>query len=491
MNVSKGHRQGPTPLVRRPHPLRDNIEGLLTVLVLVLTIRHFVFEVFVIPTGSMAPTLMGQHRDLLCPNCGLPFAVDAAEFSYGKARIVEAVCPNCSHVIPEEIVRNTFSTSFPSWPRRLFWRGSNRVIVNKFLCRHCPPKRWDVIVFRYPGKSIFCRSCGNWTPNVPREHENRCPNCGSTDVKVERKNYIKRLIGLPGEKIEIRHGDIYVDGELQRKPHLVQDGLWRLVLDDKYPSRDPVRGDEARWAVESGAFRRDKTARVARLVPDEGQPALVRYGKPIRDFIPYNGQQNVFREFEGDLRWDVHVTLGGPGTLRLNIEEDEQRYSAEVPFGGSGKCSFTLDGEPLTQSDFSCDLSREYHVQFSNADNRLELRVDRRLVLAHEFRIPLGDVPLYTWQSGASIGVSGSVAEFSRIRLERDLNYRNAQQADVDYYLAGTGHVFQVPEDHYFVLGDNTQNSLDGRYWGFLPAENLLGNAMVIWWPLNRLRIVR
>lgn len=42
-----------------------------------------------------------------------------------------------------------------------------------------------------------------------------------------------------------------------------------------------------------------------------------------------------------------------------------------------------------------------------------------------------------------------------------------------------------VPPDHYFAMGDNRDESLDGRYWGFIPRENMVGEPMFIYWSFN------
>lgn len=48
-----------------------------------------------------------------------------------------------------------------------------------------------------------------------------------------------------------------------------------------------------------------------------------------------------------------------------------------------------------------------------------------------------------------------------------------------------------VPRESLFVLGDNSASSLDSRYWGFVPRDNVLGKAVVIYWPPKRIRIIR
>jgi signal peptidase I len=64
----------------------------------------------------------------------------------------------------------------------------------------------------------------------------------------------------------------------------------------------------------------------------------------------------------------------------------------------------------------------------------------------------------------------------------------------VYYYNRGDfgkeGQKIQIPQDSYFVMGDNSPSSLDSRFWGFVPKKDILGEAILIYWPLERIRMI-
>src|SRR5215218_3992690 len=61
------------------YTIRETIESIVIAFVLAFLFRTFEAEAFVIPTGSMAPTLQGRHKDVVCPECGYSYRVSASE----------------------------------------------------------------------------------------------------------------------------------------------------------------------------------------------------------------------------------------------------------------------------------------------------------------------------------------------------------------------------------------------------------------------------
>ena len=105
-----------------------------------------------------------------------------------------------------------------------------------------------------------------------------------------------------------------------------------------------------------------------------------------------------------------------------------------------------------------------------------------RYIKQFEERIPLGDKP---------------DASVTSVRLHRLLN-----DADRPAFVPGAdefvfkdncrytveGVTCKVPAGHYFMMGDNRDNSLDSRYWGFVPEKNIVGKAFFVWMNFGNLK---
>src|SRR5215468_3738197 len=71
------------------HAVRETVESIVIAFVLAFLFRTFEAEAFVIPTGSMAPTLMGRHKDVFCDQCGTRFKVNSSDDVTEQAPIFE------------------------------------------------------------------------------------------------------------------------------------------------------------------------------------------------------------------------------------------------------------------------------------------------------------------------------------------------------------------------------------------------------------------
>ncbi len=190
-----------------------------------------------VPTGSMAPTLLGANMRFRCNDCGYRFTINYNSSSRDgdilirdTADVANVICPNCGY---------TFPTLDPSAPDNAKQNHpvhyGDRILVLKYLYLLQHPQRWDVVVFKSP------------------DHD---PGHGSKAVQPSyTQNYIKRLIATPGESIMILDGDIYIGKkgdpretfQIQTKPRYAQEAMWRVVNDNDYFPFGVERPDGKVW----------------------------------------------------------------------------------------------------------------------------------------------------------------------------------------------------------------------------------------------------
>jgi signal peptidase I len=526
--------------------VREVVETIVFVVVLVLLLKSFAAEAFVIPTGSMATTLYGYQKMVRCPQCDELFPVNCSvevDPQDGQHRpVTGCTCPSCRYHID-------FDREHIDPP----WNSGDRVLVAKSLWEThlMSPERDDVVVFKFPGDDSY---------PIRGPQQNHVPI-----------NYIKRLIGLPGETIGIHYGKLYVmrgdepdaddlktpPTDLWKRAHMHKDkfkelleqhqslgegkrrftiirkrpdkvvALRRLVYDNDHPARDLVGKVPPRWAGEDesdwGAYQTNGFRHPLR---EESKISWLRYRNLLRpvngqvkpelitDFMGYNTYETQFHDhfspaqnWVGDLMLECDVTVEQPtGKLVLELSKGVDRFQASWDLA-SGVCSLSRStfgeaGEKKLGDAKATSLKGKgtYRVRFANVDERLTVWVNGSLPFGdgveYEAARELGPRAENDLQP-ASIGVQGGAINVTKLKLWRDTYYtldprrpdNNLSREDwSDPERWGSlrsleATTFYVQPGHYICLGDNSPESADSRSWGEVPERLLLGRALFVYYP--------
>lgn len=460
----------------RAAEIANTFEWLITAFVLAFLFRAFVMEAFRIPTGSMAETLKGAHFRMRCPQCG--YRYNHGGGNYGIRDTVPRVyigkitcrCPSCGW--------------YQQARGRIPVAGGDRILVLKCIYQFVEPERWDVVVFKNPLE-----------PSV---------------------NYIKRLVGLPAERIEIIDGDVYINGLISRKPPKVQEELWMPVYNNDYhpvrPQEIMLNGHAWHWQqpfnVGRSAWRidEDNPARF-RLdsVPD--QINAITYGTSVgNDFRATYAYDSVkdfsYMPYCSDLMVRFFVSsTDSQGRIGASLGKYGIEYKAWVELSGEmiiQKCSNGADTELVRKQIVAPVLNKPHLLRFANVDHQLVLEFGREKLVWDLGRSPEDAGPRRTdVPPAAAIFGSGKLV-LSHAAIFRDIHYTSTKFANSrETGRATEGNAFTLGPDQFFMLGDNSPNSEDSRWWdrkgianngldydaGIVPRDYLVGKALFVYWP--------
>ncbi len=480
------------------HSLKDTIESLVIAFVLAFVFRAFVIEAFVIPTGSMADTLRGAHFRLVCQNCGHQYNYGYVPGHYGyktnklpgnpinvvqsRVRHIDVLCPYCGSLIDNSIQRNVCN--------------GDRILVLKYIYQFKQPDIWDVVVFKNPA-----------------------PDGQNGVDPLIQDNYIKRMIGRPGETVEIIDGDVYINNVIQPRPENVQDVMWIPIFDQNYqpPAERSVNGWDKPFLPaqeENTAWREDDiTKRYYFDGSDSTDIMTFQQGRLkvlVSNFISYNGWQSFNRRTQ-DITSDLKISASCQPT-----EDQGKLYFYMSKYGRTYRASIDFSGK--------CEIFDEYNDKVICSQDIKPLKAGQQRMVSfaivnHQFILQVGEGPerdliVYDGPNDAadwgyrgqdqnsyptvSLAGSGGKFELENIKLFRDTHYTVTPGGFGSPGLATEGHPITLGDEEYFVLGDNSAASSDSRFWGGMgydrqrqpvyttgtvPEEYLIGKAFFVYWP--------
>jgi len=491
----------------REGSIKETLESIIIAFILAFVFRAFVVEAFVIPTGSMAPTLLGKHVSLRCEMCGYAFKSGPRAGDIGANRrtgepepltyqgmrrgesgewfgnALEIDCPMCRHEIVEPVQRI---------------QPGDRILVLKYIYAFTEPRRWDVVVFRNPEQPA--------------------------------QNYIKRLIGLPNEHLRIVRGNIYTSTDqgkswqVQAKPPRVQREVWQPVYHSKYVPLDAEqRGWRSPWRPATGDWRVNDFGRTFDFDGDgTGTLAFDFSHDPIsaRDYYAYNDLSSERRgttTYIEDLRVAATVEADRAGA-DFAVQIDTELFAVRGRIDDEGEPTLAIrpagerDWQPVGDRLAAAPLraGRPIRLELWQVDHEITLLADGEPLARH--RIPLVDDDADDATVGLTmerllrmqrpdvppsvrIEVAGAPARLSSVNLDRDLYYTEARVNA----LATGGDTAVLGPDQFFCLGDNSPQSKDSRLWdlidpwipyhlgevplGVVPRRLMIGRAFFVYFP--------
>ena len=304
-------------------------------------------------------------------------------------------------------------------------------------------KRNDIVVFNWPVDTLV-----HWMD----------PSKGTDFKPLDKKtNYVKRCVGIAGDTLEVRDGYVYINGKQNILPDRAKLQFYNKVYSEKGLSTQKL----LRYTDKE--FERKF---VINFTSQNQFEKVMRYATNNPEKIKDN-QFIITTSDEGVPQWIING-------YRLDIKEISTKIR---------KANITDEIAAKLRKDSEVDSVVKVINPKGNKGNNMFPQVTNLSWNTDNYG------PIYIPKKGTTVPLNMNSIPFYE-RIIGDYENNELEVIGEHIFVNGkksTSYTFK--QDYYWMMGDNRQNSLDARSWGYVPFDHVVGKPVLIWFSINEGKI--
>ena len=262
---------------------------------------------------------------------------------------------------------------------------------------------------------------------------------------VDKKtNYVKRAVGIAGDSIEMRDGYFYINGKKNDLPYRA-----KLQFYYTYESKQPISANTyPKFLIDKG-----RTG-VYKILTEYWNDNRVQEAIKLNGSLSKIGEDSLYTEVAGGINPEFaqkFKMLNVENKININMTEEE--------------------AEKLKNYSLAISVKKVNH----GPDNAIFPHIESNQWSQDNFG------PLYIPKAGTTVKLDKNSLPYYEQIIKNYENNDLVVNGDDIFINGEKADSYTFNQDYFYLVGDNRHNSLDGRYWGYVPFDHVLGKPVMIW----------